>query len=62
MRRFLGLAAMVVMLAACNSSEGEQKGIGDSMTMDPTTAQPITTEPDTVGTGNSDSLTINQNQ
>ena len=62
MRRFLGFVAMVLLIAACNSSEGENKSVGDSLTMDPTTAQPITTEPDTVGTNNSDSLSINQNQ
>ena len=61
MRRFLGLIAMVIVLAACNSSEGEQQGVGDSLTMDPTTAQPITTEPDTFAL-DKDSLSVNQNQ
>ena len=61
MRRFLGLIAMVIVLAACNSSEGEPQGVGDSLTMDPTTAQPITTEPDTFAL-DKDSLSVNQNQ
>lgn len=60
MKHFLGVAVMVVVMAACNNgSEGE--GVGDSLTVDPTTAQPITTEPDTMDL-NKDSLTIQQNQ
>jgi predicted small secreted protein len=61
MKGFIGLIAMVFTLAACNNG-GTGKGVGDSLSVDPTTAQPITTEPDTVGTNNSDSLSINQNQ
>ena len=52
---------MVIVLAACNSSEGEGQGVGDSLTMDPTTAQPITTEPDTLAL-DKDSLSVHQNQ
>jgi len=61
MRRFLSLALIVIVLAACNNgSEGE--GIGDSLTVDPTTAQPITTQPDTVGpNNNNDTLSTSQN-
>lgn len=59
MKQLLGLIAMVLVMAACNNG-GEGEGVGDSLSVDPTTAQPITTEPDTLDI-NKDSLSINQN-
>ena len=61
MKHFLVLMVLALGLAACNNG-GTGQGVGDSLTVDPTTAQPITTEPDTVGNNHKDSLTIHQNQ
>ena len=60
MKQFVFGLVMLMMLAACNNG-GEGEGVGDSLSVDPTTAQPITTEPDTLDL-NKDSLSIQQNQ
>jgi hypothetical protein len=60
MKHFLGLVIMALVFTACNNG-GEGESVGDSLTVDPTTAQPITTEPDTLGL-NKDSLSVHQNQ
>lgn len=60
MKHLLGLVAIVLVLTACNNG-GTGDGVGDSLAVDPTTAQPITTEPDTMDL-NKDSLSVNQNK
>jgi hypothetical protein len=49
MKQFLFSMVVMVALAACNNEAESGANVGDSMQQDPTTGQPITTEPDTVG-------------
>ena len=55
---FLILAAVT----ACGNDAGNKDSVGDSLDVDPTTAQPITTEPDTVGPNGSDTTHTQHNQ
>jgi hypothetical protein len=53
MKKFLFSMVVMVALAACNNEAGNSESVGDSLQQDPTTGQPITTEPDTVGPNDS---------
>lgn len=53
MKKFLFAMGLMVMLTACNNEAGNTGSVGDSLQQDPTTGQPITTAPDTVGTADS---------
>jgi hypothetical protein len=52
MKKLFFSMVLMVSLLACNN-EAESNKVGDSMRQDPTTGQPITTAPDTVGTSDS---------
>lgn len=49
-------------LTACGNDAGNKNSVGDSLDVDPTTAQPITTEPDTVGPQASDTTHTQDNE
>lgn len=57
-------AALVILIAftACNNGAADGHSVGDSLEVDPSTAQPITTEPDTIGPEKGDSIKLNRNQ
>jgi hypothetical protein len=60
MKRLLVSFLFLASVTACGSDAGNKDSVGDSMQVDPTTAQPITTEPDTVGPAAGDTATHNQ--
>ena len=62
MKHFVTGLVLVLVLAACNNGAEKGEGVGDSLAVDPTTAQPITTDPDTVGPSNNGDTTLKQNQ
>ena len=49
MKRLFISFLILASVTACGNDAGNKDSVGDSMDVDPTTAQPITTEPDTVG-------------
>jgi hypothetical protein len=57
MKKFLFSMVVMIAVTACNNKAGNSESVGDSLQQDPTTGQPITTEPDTVGA--SDTTHIN---
>ncbi|MFN2457779.1 MAG: hypothetical protein ABR502_06240 [Chitinophagaceae bacterium] len=57
-KKLVLLLILIAVFAACNNdAEDNNNSVGDSMSKDPTTGQPITTEPDTVGLDQEDSTT-----
>lgn len=57
-------AALIILVAftACNNGAADGQSVGDSLDVDPSTAQPITTEPDTVGPEKGDTLQLDRDQ
>jgi hypothetical protein len=51
MKPFLFSLVLMIAVTACNNEATSGENVGDSLQQDPTTGQPITTEPDTVGPG-----------
>lgn len=60
MKKLFSFFVLTVFAVACNN-KAENKSVGDSLTKDPQTGQPITTEPDTVGPNKADSANQNRN-
>ncbi|HEY1115184.1 MAG TPA: hypothetical protein VGE66_16550 [Chitinophagaceae bacterium] len=58
MKRLFISFLILATVTACGNDAGNKDSVGDSLEVDPTTAQPITTEPDTVGPQSTD--TTNQ--
>lgn len=61
MKQVIHLLIVASVLIACNHNAEEKTGVGDSVQVDPTTAQPITTEPDTVGPNATDTIQTQNN-
>jgi len=59
MKKLVFLLIIIFVLNACNNEAKKTDSVGDSLTQDPLTGQPITTEPDTIG--NKPDTTINKN-
>ncbi len=49
MKKTIFFTAIIFVLNACTNNAKETNSVGDSLSQDPQTGQPITTEPDTVG-------------
>ena len=62
MKRLLISFLVLASVTACGNDAGNKDSVGDSLDVDPTTAQPITTEPDTVGPVANDTLTHTQHK
>lgn len=59
MKKLFFSIVITFVLNACNNEAKKTDSVGDSLTQDPLTGQPITTEPDTIG--NKPDTTINKN-
>jgi len=49
MKKLFFSLLIIFVLNACNNDAEKNNAVGDSLKQDPQTGQPITTEPDTIG-------------
>ncbi len=62
MKKLIISLIIIFVLNACNNEAKKNDSVGDSLKQDPLTGQPITTEPDTVGSNSDTTNTKNLKQ